>query len=547
MIVNKTKLFVLIIATLLLQSCASLEPSNSQLHLGFVLPKEDVNLIGGTADAEGNIYFTTQDGILHAVKNSGKGIWNFQGYYKRVSAPFLGMDGTIYFIGDGQKLVAIDKTGNKKWVYIPNGTIWSNPKMAPDGTIYLEVFLPKTKDTDYVIYRVASDGTATSFPLLSDIYLDNSTIDSKGNIRLWGPDKIQTLSPSGEISQECNKAENRIASNVITGPDDLMMFVEGDWKSGIDRINAWKTDCSLAWSFELNNEANWSTRYTLIPGRKDILFVGGPDGMLYKVNSAYGSIVWKSVSNPDLGKIVSVVEMKDGLTYAAGSAGKLAAFDTEGKQVWSDELYWPGTPYGLSVLPKNQLFLIQGSRILIYTHDSSINYQIPKEARPPASEEKAKNEIVSFVLDFVVKNEIGETVEVVRSSGMPWLKPPPDASIIIYAPPNESNELSWEPLDSDNPITVWWYADGELTEADDKQKAIEEYHRIYMEKSSLQSIFTWGYYDFGILSISQDFRSADIYIGVSCGSLCGHGVKYILQRSSNGEWWIFDSTLLWMS
>lgn len=543
---NKTKFITLIITAFLLQSCVSLPASNSPLHLGFVLPGDDVRWVGGTADSKGNIYFTTQDGNLHAIKNSGREIWNFRGFNRHASAPFLGEDGTIYFIGDEQKLFAIDKKGTQKWVYIPNGTIWSNPKMAPDGTIYLEVFLPKTKDTDYVIYRVASDGTATSFPLLSDIYLDNSTIDSNGNIRLWGPDKIQTLSPSGEISQECNKDENRIASNVITGPDDLMMFVEGDWKSGIDRINAWKMDCSLAWSFEINNESNWSTRYTLIPGRKDILFVGGPDGMLYKVNSAYGSIVWKSVSNPDLGKIVSVVEMKDGLTYAAGSAGKLVAFDTEGKQVWADELYWPGTPYGLRVLPKNQLFLIQGSRILIYTHDSSINYQIPKEARPPASEEKAKNEIVSFVLDFIVKNEIGETAEVIRTSGSPWVNSPPHANIIVYAPPNTNTENSWEYLNLKNPITVWWYADNILTKVDDKQKAIDEYQEKYIDTAS-GDIFVWGSYEFGIIKISPDFRSAEIYIGASCGPLCGHGVKYILQRSSNGEWWIYDSTLLWMS
>jgi hypothetical protein len=60
-------------------------------------------------------------------------------------------------------------------------------------------------------------------------------------------------------------------------------------------------------------------------------------------------------------------------------------------------------------------------------------------------------------------------------------------------------------------------------------------------------IFAWGSYDFGIVKLSSDFLSADVYIGASCGPLCGHGVMYKIQRSPSGEWWIYDSMHLWQS
>lgn len=59
--------------------------------------------------------------------------------------------------------------------------------------------------------------------------------------------------------------------------------------------------------------------------------------------------------------------------------------------------------------------------------------------------------------------------------------------------------------------------------------------------------FVWGIYSFGILEVSPDFQSAEVYIGVSCGGLCGHGVMYTIQRSPSGEWWISDSIELWIS
>ena len=156
----------------------------------------------------------------------------------------------------------------------------------------------------------------------------------------------------------------------------------------------------------------------------------------------------------------------------------------------------------------------------------------------PLSEGAVKDEIISFTVDFIITNEIGEMADYIVTSGQPWVDSPPQASIIIYGPPaTNSNDFSY--VDIDNPIKVWWFADGQLIEADDKLKAIEQYQKEYMEDPS-SDIFVWGYYTFGIVKIGPDFRSAEIQVEASCGPLCGHVVRYKIQRRSNGEWRIYD-------
>jgi hypothetical protein len=93
---------------------------------------------------------------------------------------------------------------------------------------------------------------------------------------------------------------------------------------------------------------------------------------------------------------------------------------------------------------------------------------------------------------------------------------------------------------------VWWYTDGQLTETEDKLKSIEEYRQRYMQDAK-SDIWAWGYYEFGIVSIADDLQSAKVYVGASCGPLCGHGMYYTLQRSPSGKWWITDSQNLWVS
>jgi hypothetical protein len=157
-----------------------------------------------------------------------------------------------------------------------------------------------------------------------------------------------------------------------------------------------------------------------------------------------------------------------------------------------------------------------------------------------------ENEIVSFMLDFIVQQEIGGTADYIENSTQPWVDAPPEANIIIWAPKKANPERSSHPLNADKPIKVWWYADNQLVEARHKRAAIEQYVNDYMEHPS-SNIWAWGYHEFGIMSVAKDGQMAEVYVGVSCGPLCGHGYFYTLQRSASGQWMIIDAQRAWVS
>jgi hypothetical protein len=166
---------------------------------------------------------------------------------------------------------------------------------------------------------------------------------------------------------------------------------------------------------------------------------------------------------------------------------------------------------------------------------------------PAISKETAQKELVSFMLDFIVQQEIGGTANYIQTSGQPWVDAPPNANIIIWSPPVEHvDKDSIEYIESDKPIRVWLYADNKLVEASDKTGTIQNYQKTHMSNPKTD-IWAWGYYEFGIMSISNNNQGATIYVGASCGPLCGHGVMYTVKRNASGKWEINDTKDLWVS
>lgn len=167
--------------------------------------------------------------------------------------------------------------------------------------------------------------------------------------------------------------------------------------------------------------------------------------------------------------------------------------------------------------------------------------------RPALPDGQADQELGSFMLDYIVRQEIGGTANYIETSGQPWVDAPPDANIIVWAPPADkipSDSLDY--LRTDEPLHVWWFAGHQLVEVTDKQEAIQKYRQTYMSNSS-SNIWGWGYYEFGILSLSNGDRDAKVYVGVSCGPLCGNGTIYSLHRSDAGKWAITGSEMRWIS
>jgi hypothetical protein len=166
---------------------------------------------------------------------------------------------------------------------------------------------------------------------------------------------------------------------------------------------------------------------------------------------------------------------------------------------------------------------------------------------PSITKESAEKELVSFMLDFIVQQEIGGTANYIQTSGQPWVDAPPGANIIIWSPPVENTQSdSLDYVKSDAPIKVWLYSDHKLVEVTNKQEAVQKYKQTYMSNPQ-SNIWAWGYYEFGIMSISSNNEEATIYVGASCGPLCGHGVMYTVKRNSSGKWEIRDSKQLWIS
>jgi hypothetical protein len=166
---------------------------------------------------------------------------------------------------------------------------------------------------------------------------------------------------------------------------------------------------------------------------------------------------------------------------------------------------------------------------------------------PAITKETAEKELVSFMLDFIVQQEIGGTANYIQTSGQPWVDAPPNANIIVWYPPAENfpgDTIRY--LQIDEPIKVWLYADNKLVEATDKKETIQKYDETQMLNPE-SDIWAWGSYGFGILSISESNNEAKVFFGVSCGPLCGHSVIYTVKRNTSGKWEIKDEQILEVS
>lgn len=511
-------------------------------HLGAIWPDDTGKIIGTSVDSNGVVYIVNQDGSLHAFTAYGNEIWKYEGTRTFLSPAFATSDGdSIYLIDNNKQLVAVDRNGKEKMVFDIQGRLISPPIISPNKSVYLQTIDDSKQSINVMVYHVLPDGSSHSFTLdiLDD--LSNGVFASNGNIYLWDWGAIKILAPTGDMIEECkNGNEETLASNILAGPDNMMLYTLSNGK-----LIAKKEDCTVAWQSPVGEPEHNNARFNLTYDN-NTLYVAGLEGKLYAIDINTGNILWKNDADANTGDITSVVTLKGDFIYGVTSRAKIIAFDAHGKKVWQDELYGIGIPTVLQALPNDDLFIMQNNQVAVYTNDPSRQYQLSQVVPHPVNEEQARSEIVSFILDFIVKNEIGEMADYVRTSGQPWVASPPEASIIVYAPAKGNAEDSWEYLDSQNPITVWWYANNTLTEVEDKQKAIDEYQKKYIDNVS-GTIFVWGSYDFGIVKISSDYRSAEIYVGASCGPVCGHGFIYKLQRSLNGKWWIYDSTHLWQS
>lgn len=188
------------------------------------------------------------------------------------------------------------------------------------------------------------------------------------------------------------------------------------------------------------------------------------------------------------------------------------------------------------------MFSVKLKRTLLALILSLLSMIIPA-CNASYSDSQVDEELVTFMLAHIVNNYVGDHIASIApiEQADPGVVQVP--SIIIWAPPGKDLHSPGEILDRDQPIRVWMYIDQQLIQMSDANAAIEQYLQKHIHYSVTES---WGFYDFGIFSVSKDRQSAEVYLGISCGPMCGSGYMYTLQRDSSGAWEIIEAELVWI-
>ncbi len=168
---------------------------------------------------------------------------------------------------------------------------------------------------------------------------------------------------------------------------------------------------------------------------------------------------------------------------------------------------------------------------------------------PSIPHAQAEQEVAAFMLDYLIAQQVGASTSYRRMPAQPWSNAPYEAGILVWAPPNPGfDQQGVDYLDTDKPVKVWWLAGAELTEvASDKAAAVQDYRNTRITHRPADAKWDWNYTEFGILSMSSGNQAARVYVGASCGPLCGMGTIYALERDASGTWTIRDREMKWIS
>lgn len=551
---NKTVFHNLIIALVLLfgTGCTSSNSeTNNYLHLGWIWDKSKEPLLNELDVASnGTIYVTDEGGTLYAISPRGKTLWSYRGDYVSASPPVVGSDGTIYLIGaqkeeiilyykrPKEKLYAISPDGKEKWRFEPERPFLTLPLAAPDGSIYIEMMANNFSKS--YIYHLTADGKGALL-LTSEVDLSISDFGYNQELLTWSgrSDRFIILSSKNEILEHCEETESYPASDVILTPNNSVIYGRSKWSySPLDLVFR-DSNCNIIWNNKITDKQT-SGYFPIALGNNGTVFFSGEDGVVQGFASEDGSLLWEKDFTSGSENVIYLLAGTASVNYFLSASALIGVFDNDGNLMWSQPLYEAGHPSFPRVDSSGGLTLVQNGKILAYTSNKLLSHRESSPKPAPQTKSDAEEEIVSFVLDYIVVDEIGGTADYILNTDQPWVEAPPEGNIIIYAPMKVSGSFA----DIEHPFKVWLYSNEKLLDADKAE--IEKFREKYMDNPS-SGLWAYGRHEFSILETSDDFMSAKIYIGVICGPRCGHGVEYLLQRSPSGEWWIIESRRTWIS
>lgn len=517
-------------------------------HLGWSWSDSESPLSGDLAiGSNGTIYVTDESGTLYAIASPGKLLWTFKKDYDSATAPVVGNDGTVYIIGTKgnpglqfpipllieeeettaqQTIYAISPDGTMKWTFVPDLELHlsktfielSSPMLvSPDGSIYVNTWDPDFPDsTSY--YHIRPDGDANLIKGPIDLRFFISAFDSQNRLVIWSWEnkKIYTITPDGEIISKCE--EEKYIRTWLIEKDGTLIYRRDDGNGTEIEIVARKPDCSVQWIYRTGVGMDGMGDDPLASDHNGTIYFSANDGDDYVIDARDGTLLWKTnltQSEEDIKGFAVGQEQ----VFFLGEFASLGAFDSDGNRLWYHPLYDPGKPGPFLLGPSNELIVIHNGKILAYTADKSVAEEEPAPAPLPSDREAAENEIALAMLDHYVENKI-----------RPLDNPP---SIVIWYP-----EHKGIPLDEVVPIKAWLILAGNVTEAIEPKKAVEDFRKQYVNDSS--SMYMYGLYEFTIRLVSDDFKTATVYKNQHHAGcfLIGIGESHLV-RSPSGKWWIY--------
>jgi len=220
-------------------------------------------------DAKGNIYFGSDDDYIYALDPKGNRKWRYRTHDDIDSSPAIDLKGNIYIGSDDQYIYALSPDGQLKWRYKTDGQVDSSPAIDLSGTVYVG-------SKDEYIYALGSDGKLKWRYKTEDEVVASPAIDKGGNIYIGSLDEyIYALNPDGQLKWRYETGGG-ILSCPVLGDNGYIYFGSLD-----DHVHAIKPTGQLAWDFDTDDEIISSP----VIGTNGTIYIGSTNENLQAIRS----------------------------------------------------------------------------------------------------------------------------------------------------------------------------------------------------------------------------------------------------------------------
>lgn len=559
---------VLILPILLLSaSCDDTEVIYQPYHLGLEF---DINEIKyGSVfkfDSNDNIYHTDEKSSLKCINIKGEVNWTFKCDNVRISGLSFS-DSLIYILTNyrnnvygNNELYALNKMGKLLWEHpFENLNFYFN-LVGSDGHIYclswekLNYAKPLSELIDSPpqrrcqgILTISPSADTNFYNWPYDFKPSYRTVNSDNNLLIcdYKTGKIIEMAPKGKFRMiYSSETKNIIAYKTIFDSDYIYTLTTNNEVISLDYNG------NIKWCKKVKcDEKKYSDDGLAVTS--EYLYFNNAYQDLYKLDKLNGSIAWRINVGDIIHKITHIVPFNDGRLLVAGHNAQMLILNEHGKTIWKYQLYESGNIKDIFVSTQNEIVIHQNNKILKFTHDENQIIPEKKPVSPPQTIEEAREEIVSFLLNhgfgYVDKfqanleNVIEYNDSTINLDGQYGL-------FITYCQIKERKERindtvysSYHP-DYNNLIKIWFYSDSSLLEIGKQKSVLDKYYGFDSNHRFRNSLL-----EIGIISITDDFKQAEVLVDFTGGPLMGHGSHKILARSPSGKWWIVSSTRTWVS